>query len=162
MCSYTTEQAKSLLRNCWKKYLEALPILSVMWYIRWHKGTIKRWRRDFTSLIWSWGVPLINLLIGLFCAATGLLVFVLRSHSKKARVYYWATLTFYITLCITEGVYVLGNNWFSYIPGTLYYLSYSFVAALFLHFSFQYTQTSSGNIERWKLRRVTIPCQRHS
>lgn len=30
VCSYTTEQAKSLLRNCWKKYLEALPILSVM------------------------------------------------------------------------------------------------------------------------------------
>ncbi len=101
-------------------------------------------------------VPLINLFIALFCVATGLLVFVLRPQSKKARVYYWITLTFYLTLCITEGVYVLGDKWFSYISGALYYLSYSFVAALFLHFSFQYTHSSSGSIERWKLRRSTI------
>lgn len=84
-------------------------------------------------------VPLINLLIGLFCAATGLLVFVRQPQSKKARVYYWGTLAFYLTLCVTEGFYVLGDQWFSYVPGVLYYLSYSFVPALFLHFSFQYT-----------------------
>ena len=101
-------------------------------------------------------VPLINFLIALFCAATGYLVFVRRPQSKKARVYYWATLTFYLTLCVTDGTYALGDKWFSYVPGVLYYLSYSFVAALFLHFSFQYTQISSGNIERWKLRKLTI------
>lgn len=101
-------------------------------------------------------VPLINFLIGLFCAATGYLVFVRQPQSKKARVYYWVSLTFYLALCVTEGFYVLGDQWFSYVPGVLYYISYSFVAALYLHFSFQYTQTSSGNIERWKLRRVTI------
>ncbi|MCJ7580448.1 MAG: ATP-binding protein [Candidatus Aminicenantes bacterium] len=101
-------------------------------------------------------VPLINFLIGLFCAATGYLVFVLRPQSKKARVYYWATLAFYLALCITDGVYVVGNKWHSYIPGILFYFSYSFVVALYLHFSFQYTQVSSGNIERWKLPRSTI------
>ncbi len=101
-------------------------------------------------------VPLINLFIGLFCAATGLLVFVRRPQSKKARVYYWATLAFYFTLCVTEGFYVLGDKWISYVPGILYYVSYSFIPAIFLHFSFQYTQISSGNIERWKLRRSTI------
>lgn len=101
-------------------------------------------------------VPFINFVIGLICAATGFLVFVLRSQSKKARVYYWATLAFYFALCITDGVYVVGNKWYSFIPGILFYFSYSFVAALYLHFSFQYTLTSSGNIERWKLRRSTI------
>jgi len=79
--------------------------------------------------------PLIYLIIGLFCLANGILVFLLRSEDARARIFYWVSLAFASAIIINGGFYCLRKEWLSYIPGVLHYLSYPLAAALLLHFS---------------------------
>jgi signal transduction histidine kinase len=79
--------------------------------------------------------PLIYFIIGLFSLAVGILVFLFRSVDKRARIFYYASLTFASAIIISGGQYWFQESWHSYIPGVLFYLCYSFAPALFLHFS---------------------------
>ena len=84
--------------------------------------------------------PLIYFIIGLFCFANGILVFLLRSEDSRARIFYWASLAFASAIIISGGFYCLRKDWFSYIPGVLYYFSYPLAPALLLHFSLNFSK----------------------
>ncbi len=66
--------------------------------------------------------PLIYLLIGLFSFMTGVVVFLLRSHDRRARTYYWASFAFASSIIISGGFYCLQSSRLSYLPGVLYYV----------------------------------------
>ncbi len=78
--------------------------------------------------------PLIYLLIGLFIMAIGIFVFFLKPDETRARVFYWASLAFASSIIINGGFYCLRKDWFSHIPGIMYYILYPLAAALLLHF----------------------------
>lgn len=80
-------------------------------------------------------LPLIYLIIGLFCFAIGFFVFILRSEESRARIFYWSSLALSSALIINGGFYCLRENSLSYIPGLLFYIFYPLVPALLLHFS---------------------------
>ena len=92
--------------------------------------------------------PLFYLLIGLFLMATGFFVFILRPYDRKARVYYWASMTCAYSLIINQAFYLAFEGWASYIPGFLFFITFSFAAALLLHFSFQFTPRH-WRVPRW-------------
>jgi signal transduction histidine kinase len=95
-------------------------------------------------------VPLLYLFIGLFSMATGFVVYILRSRSRKARVYYWATLAFGYCIIVASGYYLGTQNVVSYILGAAFFFLYPLAAALLMHFSFQYPY------KRWKVSRVFL------
>ncbi len=92
-------------------------------------------------------LPLYYLLIGLFCFITGLVVFLLRSDDRRARIYYWAFFALGSAIIISGGFYCLQKHWLSFLPGVLYYLFYPLVAAMLLHFSLYF---SKYEIKLWK------------
>jgi len=85
--------------------------------------------------------PLIYLIIGLFCLANGILVFLLRSEDIRARIFYWDSLAFASAIIISGGFYCLRKEWLSFLPGVLYYLSYPLAVALLLHFSLYFLKS---------------------
>ena len=93
-------------------------------------------------------IPLIYLLIGLFTSATGFYVYVLRSHDRKARVYYWTCLMFSYSIIVGSGYYLAAKSWLSEIAASFNYLTYPLVVALLLHFSFQFTPG------KWRINRI--------
>jgi signal transduction histidine kinase len=93
-------------------------------------------------------IPTSYLLIGLLCMAIGALVFILRSSSRKARVYYWLSLTFSYSVIINSGFYLAKKGWFSHLPAALFFIFYPLATALLLHFAFQHTPG------RWRIRRI--------
>jgi len=84
--------------------------------------------------------PLLYFIIGLFCLANGILVFLLRSGDARARVFYWASLAFASLIIISGGYYCLRKDWLSYFPGILFYFSYPLAPALLLHFSLYFSK----------------------
>lgn len=80
--------------------------------------------------------PVIYLLIGIFCLVIGFLVLLLRFQEIKARIFYWSSLAFSSSLIISGGFHCLRQEWSSYLPGILFYISYPLAPALLLHFSF--------------------------
>jgi len=85
--------------------------------------------------------PLIYLIIGLFCLANGILVFLLRSEDIRARIFYWNSLAFASAIIISGGFYCLRKEWLSYVPGILFYLSYPLAVAFLLHFSLYFLKS---------------------
>ena len=79
--------------------------------------------------------PVIYLLIALFCLAVAIWVFFLRAEDTRARIYYWASLAFSLSLIINSGFFCLRKSWPSYVPGILFYILYPLAPALLLHFS---------------------------
>lgn len=92
-------------------------------------------------------IPVIYLLIGLFSIITGIFVYSLRPKDRKARVYYLTAIAFSFALIISSGYYFPRKDFLSYIPGILYFIFYPLVAALLLHFSFQFTH------KRWSFNK---------
>jgi len=84
--------------------------------------------------------PLIYLLIGIFCFIIAIVVFLLRSEDARARIYYWASFAFASAVIISGGFYCLRKDWFSYIPGILYFFCYPLAPALLLHFSLSFSK----------------------
>lgn len=82
--------------------------------------------------------PFLYLVIGLFCIANSILVFLLRSEDVRARIFYWASLAFASIVIISGGFYCLRKDWLSYLPGILFYFSYPLAPALLLHFSLHF------------------------
>jgi signal transduction histidine kinase len=84
--------------------------------------------------------PFLYLVIGLFCLANGILVFLLRSEDVRARIFYWASLAFASIIIISGGFYCLRKDWLSYLPGILFYFSYPLALALLLHFFLRFSR----------------------
>ncbi len=84
--------------------------------------------------------PIIYLLIGLFSFMTGVVVFLLRSHDRRARTYYWASFAFASSIIISGGFYCLQSSRLSYLPGVLYYVLYPLAPAILLHFSLYFSK----------------------
>ncbi len=85
--------------------------------------------------------PLINLVIGFFLLVIAFVVFILRPHDLRARLFYWGALFFSFSLIVNGGFYCLGDKWFSYVPGILFYIFYPLSAAFLLHFSLTFIRT---------------------
>ncbi|MFC2164861.1 ATP-binding protein [Acidobacteriota bacterium] len=77
---------------------------------------------------------IIFLVIGLVGLVIGALVFILRPDESRTRVFYLAFLAFSATVIISHGFFGIRKEWFSYIPGILFYLLYALIPALLLHF----------------------------
>jgi signal transduction histidine kinase len=92
-------------------------------------------------------LPLFYFLMGFFCFITGIVVFLLRSGDRRARIYYWASFALASAIIISGGFYCLQKHWLSFLPGALYYLLYPLTAAMLLHFSLYF---SKQEIKLWK------------
>jgi len=79
--------------------------------------------------------PLIYLVIGFFCIVMAIVVFLLRPQELRARLFYWCSMVFSFATIVNGGFYCLREEWLSYIPGILYYISYPLIFSLLLHFS---------------------------
>ncbi|NIM90054.1 MAG: GHKL domain-containing protein [Candidatus Aminicenantes bacterium] len=84
--------------------------------------------------------PSLYLVIGLFCLANAILVFLMRSEDVRARIFYWVSLAFTSLIIIQGGFYCLRKDWLSYLPGVLFYFSYPLAPALLLHFSLHFSK----------------------
>jgi len=96
--------------------------------------------------------PLIYLVIGLFCFALGIVVFILRAENLKARIYYWASLAFASSIIISGGYFCMRKDWLSLLPGILFYILYPLAPALLFHFSFLFSKN------KIKIIRAIIYC----
>jgi signal transduction histidine kinase len=79
--------------------------------------------------------PLIYLTIGLLGFLIGFIVFILRPHELRARIFFWCSMSFSFSLIVNGGFFCLRESWISYIPGILFYIFYPLAPALLLHFS---------------------------
>jgi len=100
--------------------------------------------------------PLIYLLIGLFCLAIGVVVFLLRAEDARARIYYWASISFASANIISGGFYCLQKDWFSFLPGILFFFLYPLAPALMLHFSFFFSK-SKAKIKKFFIYLTYLP-----
>lgn len=87
--------------------------------------------------------PIIYLIIGLFCIIMAFVVFILRPQEMRARIFYWLSLAFSFALIVNGGFHCLREEWPSYIPAILYYVSYPLILALLLQFSLTFIRLKS-------------------
>jgi len=104
------------------------------------EGEIEKKEAEFVPFYSQALFPLIYLIIGLFCFANGILVFLLRSEDVRARIFYWASFAFASIIIISGGFYCFRKDWLSYLPGILFYFSYPLALALLLHFSLHFAK----------------------
>jgi signal transduction histidine kinase len=104
---------------------------------------IERREFEFVPYYSQVAFPLIYLLIGLFCFAIGVVVFLLRAEDARARIYYWASVAFSSANIISGGYYCLRKNWLSYIPGVFFYFLYPLAPALLLRFSLFFSKNKA-------------------
>ena len=90
--------------------------------------------------------PLINLVIGFFLMGIAFVVLVLRPEEIRARLFYWGALFFSFALIVNGGFYCLRDEWFSFIPGIMFYIFYPLAAAFLLHFSLIFLRTRLGGL----------------
>ncbi len=83
--------------------------------------------------------PLIYLVIAAFSILIAVVAFVLRRGDPRARLFYWAILTFSTANVLTGGFHILDTSWASFVPAILFYACYSFAPAILLHFSLQFS-----------------------
>ncbi len=85
---------------------------------------------------------LIHLLVLLLSSLIAFLVLALKREDPRARLMFWAILTFAAAEVITGGFHCLAAGWTSYIPGVLFYICYALAPCLFLRFSFVFSAES--------------------
>ncbi len=83
--------------------------------------------------------PLIYLVIGAFSILIAVVAFVLRRSDPRARLFYWAMLTFSTANVLTGGFHILDTSWVSFIPAILFYFCYALAPAILLHFSLEFS-----------------------
>ena len=84
----------------------------------------------------------IHLLVLLLSTLIAFLVLALKREDPRARLMFWAILTFAAAEVVTGGFHCLSADWTSYVPGVLFYISYALAPCLFLQFSFVFSAES--------------------
>jgi signal transduction histidine kinase len=79
--------------------------------------------------------PLFYLVIAVFSILIAVVAFVLRRSDPRARLFYWAILTFSTANVLTGGFHILDTSWVSFIPALLFYVCYALAPAILLDFS---------------------------
>jgi len=117
-------------------------------------GRVEKRELEFVPYYSQTPFPLIYLLIGFFCLAIGVVVFLLRPEDARARIYYWASLAFSSANIISGGFYCLRKSLLSYIPGVFFFFLYPLAPALLLRFSLFF---SKSNLKKWRFI-IYLPC----
>lgn len=85
---------------------------------------------------------LIHLLVLVLSSLIAFLLLALKREDPRARLMFWAILTFAAAEVITGGFHCLAAGWMSYIPGTLFYVCYALAPSFFLRFSLVFSAAS--------------------
>lgn len=105
-------------------------------YVREPAGGIRKITAPLVPYFAGTAFPLIYFLVGMCSFALGILTFVLKSSDPKARIFYWLSLSFGTAVIINGEYYCLHpRQWMTFLPSSLFILSYALVPALLLHFS---------------------------
>ncbi len=103
-------------------------------YVKTDEGIVRK-RGVLVAFYSQSPFPVINLILGFFLTVMAFVVFLLRPQDLRARIFYWSTLIVTSAQVVNGGFYCLRENWFSYIPGILFYAFYPLIPTLLLHFS---------------------------
>lgn len=88
---------------------------------------------------------LLYLVIGLSSMFIGTFVFVWKREELKARIFYWAMLTFASTTILSGGFYCLRDTKLSFIPCVIFYICYPLVPAFLLHVCLSFWRRFEGS-----------------
>jgi len=114
-------------------------------YIRTDEG-IKRIQGSLIAYYSQYPFPIIYLVIGSFCIIMAFVVFILRPQELRARLFYWCALAFSFASIVNGGFFCLQEEWFSYLPGILFYIFYPLSLALLLHFSLTFVRLKKKSL----------------
>ena len=105
-------------------------------YVRDPAGGIRKITAPLVPYFAETAFPLIYLLVGMCSFALGILTFVLKPSDPKARIFYWLSLSFGAAVIINGENYCLHpQQWMTFLPSSLFILSYALVPAFLLHFA---------------------------
>jgi nitrogen-specific signal transduction histidine kinase len=104
-------------------------------YMRAPDGGVEKQTLPLVAYYAGENYPLIFLIIGLAIIAIGLFTYILRPDDRKARIYYWLSLTFGSAIIISGENYCLGRAWTTFLPSILFILAYVAAPSLLLYFS---------------------------
>lgn len=91
----------------------------------------------------------LHLIIMALSALIAFVVFVLRRADPRARLLYWAIMTFATAEVLTGGFHCLGMNWASYIPAALYFVCYALAPTFLWHLSLAFDASRPSSRRSW-------------